>query len=632
MADGRGHDVLDLPSSAIVGVSLAGGIALALALARARSRARRRLGQPLQQAPGVIEPGQTTRRLDRFAHQRTSALATLADDDEPDDQDQAPTGPPRLPPHPPIRLATWGTPYPARVPVAEHNGQEVPVDLVGHGVIAITGEHAADAARAAIVALLGAGNPYHLEVLVAGDGLLGELEAFPGLHRAASLAEALNHVEGELVYRARVMDGEDTLEFATHREHNPDEQLSAFVLVTDEPPGEQAGRLAAVHQQGPRHGIGVLLAGANPELDLQHAGLQGVARVRLDEHGRVQAASPSTLSNTQLVGARMLRLGQAETVELLGVLAASRTDPTEPAEQPSPEPDAAPPPDEVPTPPTPLPEPALHVQPPQPAHQAPVRVRLLGAFTIATTAQGEIRSGLRRTARELLAFALCHPDGFTAEQAIEALWPDGDPAKTPDWYWNAIANLRRVLARHTSTDKLPSILRDGARYRAEQATFQVDLWRVDAALAAARRAENDQQVMAALGELAACYMGDLLADADYEWARVPREELRRRAVDALARLAELRTTAGDRDGALAVLEQAIEADPTAEELYRRIMRLQAELGRLDAVRRTWHLLEERLDDLGLDPDPASERLRSDLLKPTRRPPRRPPVRPESTVE
>ncbi len=628
IGQGRGHDVLELPSGAVVGVSLAGGIALALALARARSRARRRLGQPLEQAPGAIQPEETTRRLDRFAHQRTSALATFALDDEPDDQDQVPTGPPRLPAHAPVRLATWGTPHPARVPVAERGGEEVAVDLVGHGVITISGAHAADAARAAIVALLGAGDPFHVEVLVAGGGLLGEREGFQGLHRAATLAEALDHLEGELVYRARVLDHEDTPDFATHRERNADEQPSALVLVTDEPPGEQAGRLAAVHQQGPRHGVGVLLVNVSADLDSQHSGLGDVARVRLDEHGRVQAASPAGLSQVQLVGARMLRLSQAETVELLGVLATTRTEPTE---QPSPEPNLGEAADQS-TPPTPLPEPALHVEPPPEAQQAPVGVRLLGAYTITTTAQGEIRSGLRRSARELLAFALCHPEGFTAEQAIEALWPDGDPAKTPDWYWNAIANLRRVLARRTSTDKLPSILRDGARYRPERATFEVDLWRVEAALAAARHAQSDEQGMAALGELAASYSGGLLVDADYEWARVPREELRRRAVDALARLAELRSAAGDRDGALAVLEQAIDADPSAEELYRRIMRLQAELGRLDAVRRTWHLLEERLDDLGLDPEPASERLRSDLLKPTRRPPRRPPARPEPTLE
>ena len=57
-------------------------------------------------------------------------------------------------------------------------------------------------------------------------------------------------------------------------------------------------------------------------------------------------------------------------------------------------------------------------------------------------------------------------------------------------------------------------------------------------------------------------------------------------MDALARLAELRQAAGDQDRALAALEQAVAADPVAEELYRRVMRLEAELGRPDAVRRT----------------------------------------------
>jgi DNA-binding SARP family transcriptional activator len=43
-------------------------------------------------------------------------------------------------------------------------------------------------------------------------------------------------------------------------------------------------------------------------------------------------------------------------------------------------------------------------------------------------------------------------------------------------------------------------------------------------------------------------------------------------------MAELRQTAGDLEGALQALEQAIAADPVAEELYRRLMRLEAEVG------------------------------------------------------
>jgi DNA-binding SARP family transcriptional activator len=114
--------------------------------------------------------------------------------------------------------------------------------------------------------------------------------------------------------------------------------------------------------------------------------------------------------------------------------------------------------------------------------------------------------------------------------------------------------------------------------------------------------------------LAASWGGTLVDGAPYGWVEVPREDLRRQAVDALARLAELRQRTGDLEGALAVLEQAIAADPVAEELYRRLMRLQAELGRPDGVRHTYRMLARRLADLDVDPDPETERLVAELLR------------------
>jgi DNA-binding SARP family transcriptional activator len=65
---------------------------------------------------------------------------------------------------------------------------------------------------------------------------------------------------------------------------------------------------------------------------------------------------------------------------------------------------------------------------------------------------------------------------------------------------------------------------------------------------------------------------------------------------------------------LAALEGAISADPVAEELYRRLMRLQAGLGRPDAVRRTYRLLARRLAELDADPDPQTEQLVAELLR------------------
>jgi DNA-binding SARP family transcriptional activator len=57
------------------------------------------------------------------------------------------------------------------------------------------------------------------------------------------------------------------------------------------------------------------------------------------------------------------------------------------------------------------------------------------------------------------------------------------------------------------------------------------------------------------------------------------------------------TREGKLDQALAVLEQAIKVDPYAEELYRRGMRLLAQLRRGDAARRLLRQLEARLSEL-----------------------------------
>jgi DNA-binding SARP family transcriptional activator len=245
--------------------------------------------------------------------------------------------------------------------------------------------------------------------------------------------------------------------------------------------------------------------------------------------------------------------------------------------------------------------------------EALVQVRLLGPFTIQT-ATGEVRSGLRASARELLAYYLVHRDGASLEQAVEAMWPDTEPGRERERFWTALGNLRTVLRTATGADQLKAIQRDGLRYRVDRGVFGVDLWRFETALAGARRAELDPAVAAALAEAGEAYGGTLLDGAPYAWVEGPREDARRRAVDALARLAELRETAGDLEGALEALERAISADPVAEELYRRLMRLQAGLGRPDAVQRTYRLLARRLADLDADPDPETEQLVADLLR------------------
>jgi DNA-binding SARP family transcriptional activator/LysM repeat protein len=597
------RDTVELPSGSMVGISLAVGIAAALAAAGRRRRRRRRPLWPSTPSDRAAKPMGDTARLLAFAAARATHLAH-SDTAGQEAPDPAPMprvpGPPRDP----------RDPTPARVTIAEQHGREVAVDLAGFGAIGITGPGADSLARACLIGLLAAGDPTAVEVLLVGDQLVPYAGGFPGLRRAAGLPGALNVLEAELVHRTRLLEANDTADFATHRRQHPDDPLPALVMVADRVSLEQAGRLAAILAQGPRLGMGALLPGA-----VVDAGAQLV----LDDTGRMQTASPWDLGDQELVGARACALTQEEAAELLGVLARSRTDYEDP-----PAPDQ---PDEaqladLPAVVAPAGEPdtgaALADEPtglPEEygSAEALVTVRLLGPMQISTES-GELRSGLRASARELLAYYLVHPDGATLEQAVEAMWPDTELGRERERFWTALGNLRSTLRKATRTAELKAIERDGGRYRVDPAVFAVDLWRFQQALAAARRALLDPAVAAALVEAGEAYGGVLLDGAPYAWVEVPREDLRRRAVDALARLAELRHAAGDLEGALAALEQAIAADPLAEELYRRVMRLEADLGRPDAVKRTYRLLARRLADLDVDPDPETEQLVAELLR------------------
>src|SRR5262249_19127937 len=89
---------------------------------------------------------------------------------------------------------------------------------------------------------------------------------------------------------------------------------------------------------------------------------------------------------------------------------------------------------------------------------AQVVVHLLGTYRIEVDGE-EIKSGFRTKARELLAFLLLHPEGKTVEAAVDAIWPDADPARGTEGFRTAVGNLRTVLRKATRNPKAPVIQR-----------------------------------------------------------------------------------------------------------------------------------------------------------------------------
>jgi len=582
----RPHVVIELPSGSVIAFSLWVAMASALLLALLRNR-RARLPEPPE--PGICRYHPETATVTQQVIDRGQALAT----DEPWDvpasgqaEDAA------TPPLPTLALDDLACTDPGRVLAAERDDRPIDLDLTGLGALVLRGPDATRAARAAVVTMLTQHGPASAEVLAVGD-VLEHVPDFPGLRRAGDLAGALSVLEAEAIHRTRRLDAEDIDDFTGYRRQRPDDPLPALVLLADHVPTTQTGRLEALAAQASRLGMSILLVDAQVE---------GAACIELDDTGTVAHATPTALAD-QLLGARMFSLSAAEAADLLATLARARSD------QPA----------------SPLaPQPAEPFTPPDPAPSPPLRVRLLGSYRVETATAKRLGRGVRRKALELLAFYLLNPDGATQEQAVEALWPNAPLGREAQWFWNALGSLRRAIRDLCGDRDLQVIARDGDRYRIDPALFDVDLWRFESSLDQAKQAASagDERAEApALATAAQNYSGQLLDGHAGSWVTTPREDLRRRAVNALARLAELRERAGDQTGALAALHQAITIDTVAEELYRRTMRLQARVGLVDEARHTYHTLEHHLTELDLDPEPATETLAAKLLVPRRPPPR-----------
>jgi len=627
---------IELPSGAVVGGSLAAGIAVALAAARLHQRRRRRLGEP---RPGITHTDPlvtpTVRRLRRAAHAADEAEADAAGHardrdpardpalDLPEDAAAATTRPTAPVTTRPAHPGTAAVRHAAR----QHPG-EVAVDLTDGG-LALVGPAATAAARAVLVALLASAqhqpDAVDLEVTVVGDqlaqDLLGGAIPVPGLVVAADLDAALSAGEVELVHRLRLLQDHEATDVAAYLAIDPAEPLPTLVLVAD-PARDTKGwehRLAAVLAAGRRLRIGALLLGPVP----------GVATLTLGGDAEIQAVRPAAAADdadralARLLGGRAFTLSAAEARELLAVVAAGRGTQTEaaPAATAAAAADATAP--GAAAGPPPVAGARAQVQAAPGSHAAPderpvrvwARVRLFGPLRIERDG-AEVRTGLRSKAPELLAFLLLHPDGARRETAIEALWPELDPTRSAERAKDALRSLRQALrpADAPAGTSVVELVGGGDRWRVNAALVDCDAWRFQAALAAYQAATDNQAKIAALAQALAAYGGELLEGAGYDWAEEAREELRRQAGDVAGRLAELRERAGDLEGALAALEDGARVDACNEELHQRIMRLQARLGRLDAVRRTYTRLQARLADLGADPDEATERLFAELRR------------------
>uniref|UniRef100_UPI003EB7D1C1 AfsR/SARP family transcriptional regulator n=1 Tax=Amycolatopsis sacchari TaxID=115433 RepID=UPI003EB7D1C1 len=362
---------------------------------------------------------------------------------------------------------------------------------------------------------------------------------------------------------------------------------TAIAAIEDSPPGSTAlvasvpgphPQLEALLADTDRHVIGVLLG---------HWPAGGTLRIGAD--GIVTAASPIL---TSLVSARMFHLDAQDTRDLITLFAEA----TGPTEEPSSTPETTEPSRQE------QPAPALDDLTDDSSDHArkPFALSLLGRVSLyyRQKANGEqdLTERLAPKQRALLVFLALHPQGTTREVVHEALWPHAGGRRPFNAYYATLSQIRKALKGATGNED-DLLIQHGEHIGLNPEVIEVDYWHFEEANHARRNAGTDEERVAAWARLAALYHGDLAEDLTALWIEGPREAAHRSALDALAGLAAHYRTS-DPHRRLQLLEHARLLSAENEDIYRDIMRVQAELGMTDAISRTYHLLASTLAKTG----------------------------------
>jgi DNA-binding SARP family transcriptional activator len=183
-----------------------------------------------------------------------------------------------------------------------------------------------------------------------------------------------------------------------------------------------------------------------------------------------------------------------------------------------------------------------------------------------------------------------------------------------------VSNVRKSLAR--AGGKATYVAGPDEHYALGRDALDVDLWRMQTAIAAAEAATDPPARVAALRQAVACYTGPFAEGRDYEWVEPYREAVRQQAIDAHLALA---AAVGEDDPAqaVAVLRAAIGHDPHNEPLYQQAMHLHARLGDIDGIREARRTLTRAMAAIDTEPSDdtltLADRLVTDLQRRQPRP-------------
>jgi DNA-binding SARP family transcriptional activator len=237
----------------------------------------------------------------------------------------------------------------------------------------------------------------------------------------------------------------------------------------------------------------------------------------------------------------------------------------------------------------------------------PVRIRALGGFEILIDGSA-LSSGIKPQRRpldllKLLVLADAAPIG--AGELADRLWPDSDGDTARNCLQVAVHRLRRLLGHEQA------IRVHDRKLHLDRRLCWVDVWEFGAEVAQlTEKAIGGADFASQAVRTLRLYRGHLFShETEQAWMLAPRERLRRTWLDLVRRLGRHHEMRGEWDAGSQLYQSAIELDPIAEEIYRRLMLCQHTMGQRNEALCTYRRCRKQLTAvLGVDPSAETERL------------------------
>jgi DNA-binding SARP family transcriptional activator len=236
---------------------------------------------------------------------------------------------------------------------------------------------------------------------------------------------------------------------------------------------------------------------------------------------------------------------------------------------------------------------------------AAANLRCFGGFGLRLDGASLDIRALKPRARAMLYLLAVHAgQPLHREHLVDAFWPDADPRDGIRNLQVLISTLRRLLHLGSGPGGAAEITRQGDAYRlALPSGATADTLLFEAAVDSARRARkagDEESVIAGLDDALRLYTGDLLPEAGpADWIITDRDRYHRAAADAAQHLAEVRLSRKEPELAVEACERGLALDRYRDSFWRTLAGAYDALGDSASAARARRSYADVLDELGV---------------------------------